>query len=50
MELKWSGTMTAMQYASKFIELSRFVPKFVSSESLKTRRFGEFLAFCIRNQ
>jgi len=50
MELKMSGTMTVMQYARKFTELSRFVPEFVSSERLKMRRFEEGLAFYIRNQ
>jgi len=49
MELKISDTMTAMQYASKFIELSAFVPEFVSSERLKMRRFKEGLAFYIWN-
>ena len=39
MELKMSGNMIVMQYASKFTELSRFVPDFVSSERLKMRRF-----------
>jgi len=48
-ELKMSGTMIVMQYASKFTELSRFVPEFVSSERLKMRRFEEGLAFYIRN-
>ena len=50
MELKMSGTMTVMQYASKFTELSRFVPKFLSSEILKMKRFEEGLAFYIRKQ
>jgi len=50
MELKMSSTMTMMQYASKFTELSRFVPEFVLSERLKMRRFEEHLAFYIRNQ
>jgi len=50
MELKMSGTMTVMQYASKFTELSRFVPEFVSSERLKMRRFEEGLALYIQNQ
>ena len=45
MELKMSGNMTVMQYANKFIELSSFVPRFVSSERLKIRRFEERLAF-----
>jgi len=39
MELKMSGNMSVMQYASKFIELSRFVLEFVPSERLKIRRF-----------
>ena len=50
MELKMSGSMSALQYASKFTELSRFVPEFMSSERLKMRRFEEDLAFYIRNQ
>jgi len=45
-----SGTMTVMQYASNFIELSRFILEFVSSERLKMRRFEEGLSFYIRNQ
>lgn len=45
-----SGSMSVMQYASKFTELSRFVPEFVSSERLKMRRFEEGLTFHIRNQ
>ena len=48
MELKMSGSITVLQYSSKFIELSRFVPKFVSSERLKMRRFEEGLAVYIR--
>jgi len=48
MELNMSGPMTMMQYASKFTELSRFVPAFVSFERLKMRRFEEFLAFYIQ--
>ena len=39
MELKMSDNMTVMQYASKFTELSRFIPKFVSSKRLKMKRF-----------
>jgi len=39
-----------MQYTSKFTELFKFVPKFVSSERLKMRRFEEDLACYIRNQ
>ena len=50
MELRMSSNMTAMQYARKFMELSRFVPDFVASEKLKIRRFEEVLAFYIRNQ
>ena len=49
MELKTIGSMSVMQYASKFTELSRFVPEFVSFEILKMRRFEEGLAFYIRN-
>ena len=50
MKLKMSGSITVTQYASKFTELSKFIPKFVSSERLKMRRFEEGLAFHIRNQ
>jgi len=50
MELKMSGTMTMMQYPSKFIELFRLVSEFVSSERSKMRRFKEGLAFYIWNQ
>jgi len=49
-ELKMSSTITVMQYASKFTELSRFVLEFVSSERLKMRRFEEGLTFYIQNQ
>jgi len=47
-ELKMSGSMTVMQYASKFTELSRFVPEFMLPERLKMRRFEEGLGFYIR--
>ena len=50
MELKMSGGMIVLRYASKFTELSRFVLEFVSSERLKMRRFEEGLTFYIRNQ
>ena len=50
MELKMSGTITVMQYASKLTELSKFVLEFVSSERFKMRRFEKGLAFYIRNQ
>jgi len=50
MELKMSDSMTMLQYASKFIEQSMFVPEFVSSKGLKMRRFEEGLAFFIRNE
>ena len=49
-ELKMVGNMTVMQYARKFMELSRFAPDFVATERLKMRRFEEGLAFYIRNQ
>jgi len=45
-----SGTMTVMQPGRKFTELSRFIPKFISSERLKMNRFEESLAFYIQNQ
>jgi len=35
------GGMIVMQYASKFAELSRFLPEFVSSERMKMKRFDE---------
>ena len=49
MELKMSDKMTVMQYTSKFTELSRFIPEFVSSKRLKMRRFEAGFAFYIRN-
>jgi len=49
-ELKMSGSLTVMQYASKFTELSKFISEFVSSERLKMRRFEEGLAFYIHDQ
>ena len=49
-ELKMSANLRVMQYASKFTELFRFVPKFVSSKRLKMSRFEEGLAFYIRSQ
>jgi len=45
MELKISGDMMVMQYASKFTELSRFALDFMAFEWLKMRRFEEDLAF-----
>jgi len=48
-ELKMSGSMIMIQYASKFTELSKFIPEFVSSERLKMRIFEEGLAFYICN-
>jgi len=41
--------MTAIQCATNFIELSMFVPKFVSSERCKMGRFEEGQAFYTRN-
>ena len=38
-ELRMAGGMTVLQYASKFMELSRFIPEFVGSEQMKMRRF-----------
>jgi len=40
-----SVNMLVMQYASKFIELLRFVQDFVVYERMKTRNFEEDLAF-----
>ena len=45
-----NDSMTVVQHASKFTELSQFVPEFVASERMKMRRFEEGLAFYIRNQ
>jgi len=45
-----SGSMTVMQYGSKFTKLPMFIPEFVSSKRLKMRRFEECLAFYIQNQ
>jgi len=50
LELKMSASMSVLQYASKFTELSRCVPEFASSERLKMRRFEEDLALYIWNQ
>ena len=50
MELKMSGSMTVMQYGSKFTKLPMFIPEFVSSEKLKMRRFKEGSALYIQNQ
>jgi len=44
------GSMIVMQYASKFTELSRFIPEFVASEWIKMRRFEEGLALYIQCQ
>jgi len=49
-ELKMSNNMTVMQYASKFIELSRFVLKYMAFERLKMRKFEEGLAIYIHSQ
>jgi len=49
-ELKMTGNMTIIQYASKFTELSRFALDFIASERMKMRRFEEGLVFYIRNQ
>ena len=50
MELKMGGNTMVMQYARKFMELSRFALDFVATERLEMRRFEESLAFYIRNQ
>jgi len=39
MELKMTSNMLVMQYASKFIELSRFTLDFVVFERIKMTRF-----------
>jgi len=45
-----SDSVIVLQYASKFIELSRIVPELLSSERLKMRTFEEGLAFYICKQ
>jgi len=50
MELKMSSSITAMQYANRFKEVSKFVHESVSSKRLKMRRFERGLAFSICNQ
>jgi len=45
-----SGSVTVMQYASKFTKLSQFIPEFVASKRMKMRRFEEGLTFYIRSQ
>ena len=45
MELKMTGNMTVIQYASKFAELSRSAPNFVAFKRMKMRRFEEELDF-----
>jgi len=39
-----------MEYANKFIELSRFAPEYVATDRMRMLRFEEGLAFYIRNQ
>lgn len=39
------GTKTVLEYAAKFLELSRFAPDFVSTDKLKMTRFFEGLNF-----
>jgi len=39
MKLKISDNMLVLQYASKSIELSKFVPGMVASERMKMKRF-----------
>jgi len=50
MESKMNSNVTVMQYAAKFIELSRFVLDFMATKRMKMRRFEKGLAFYIRNQ
>jgi len=38
-ELMMTGNMTIMQCASKYTELSIFVPKFIAFKRMKMRRF-----------
>jgi len=49
MELRMSSIMMVIQYASKFMELSKFVPKFILPKRLKMGRFEEGLASYIYN-
>ena len=48
-ELRMTGSMIVMQYASKFTKHSQFVPEFMASEQMKMRRFEEGLAFIFNN-
>jgi len=43
MELRITSNVTVMKYAGKLTKLSTFVPKFVSFERIKTRRFEKGL-------
>ena len=40
------GSMSVLEYASKFMELSRFAPAFVADERLKVKRLLEVGALC----
>jgi len=42
--------MSVMEYANKFIELSRFTSEYVATDWMRMPRFEEGLAFYIKNQ
>lgn len=44
------GSILVNHYASKFIQLSQFVPKFIATENKKTRKFLKGLRADIFNQ
>ena len=54
MELKFlelkQENMTVAEYEAKFTELSRFVPKFVSTDAKRARRFQQGLKQWIQNR
>ena len=49
LELK-QGTMTVMEYVTKFTELARFVDDYVATDMEKVRRFEDGLKLSIRGQ
>ncbi|XP_074355305.1 uncharacterized protein LOC141694003 [Apium graveolens] len=49
LELK-QGSMTVLEYEKKFIELSRFVTKYVDVDEEKARRFQQGLEYWIRDR
>ncbi|XP_074363196.1 uncharacterized protein LOC141703633 [Apium graveolens] len=49
LELK-QGKMTVLEYEKNFIELSRFVTKYVGTEEEKAQRFQQGLEYWIRDR